>query len=54
MRRIQPEGKTAIYLVLFAATRPFRVSWQSFVFPAPIAAFFALDGGISPYPLPQD
>lgn len=52
--KIQPEGETAIYVILFAAPRPFRVPWQSFVFPAPIAAFFALGGGTLSFPLPRD
>ena len=46
--------RTATYVTPFGATRHFQVLWQIFVFLAPIAAFFVLDGGILLYSVPRD
>jgi hypothetical protein len=42
------EIKTVLYAIVLATTHPVRALGQNYVFPAPIAAFFAPNRGILP------
>lgn len=46
------EIKTFLYAIVLVTTHPVRALGQSYVFPAPIAAFFAPNRGILPVPGP--